>query len=81
MIEKGNMTDAEYIAALIAENKKLKDQNKKLEKEKDILEAKTEKLSIEIECLKKDNHIYLEALILSKHKTFGKSSEIGRAHV
>ena len=75
MIEKGNMTDAEYIAALIAENKKLKDQNKKLEKEKDILEAKTEKLSIEIECLKKDNHIYLEALILSKHKTFGKSSE------
>ena len=27
------------------------------------------------ECLRKDNHIYLEALILSKHKIFGKSSE------
>lgn len=32
MIEKGNMTDAEYIAELIAENKKLKVQNKKLKK-------------------------------------------------
>lgn len=75
MIEKGNMTDAEYIAELIAENKKLKVQNKKLEKEKGILETKNEKLEIENEYLKRDNHIYLEALILSKHKTFGKSSE------
>ena len=41
---------------------------KKLEKEKD-------KLEIEIECLKRDCHIYLEALILSKRKIFGKSSE------
>lgn len=54
VIEKGNMTDAEYIAALISEN---------------------EKLSVEVEYLKKDCHIYLEALILSKYKTFGRSSE------
>lgn len=40
-----------------------------------ILENKTEKLSVENECLKKDCHIYLEALILSKHRMFGKSSE------
>lgn len=68
MIEKGNMTDAEYIAALISENKKLLFANNKLEIE-------NEKLSVEVECLKKDCHIYLEALILSRHKTFGKSSE------
>lgn len=75
MIEKGNMTDEEYIAALIDENKKLKAKNAKLEKEKDILEIKTERLSVENECLKKDCHIYLEALILAKHRIFGKSSE------
>ncbi len=76
------MTDAEYIAALISENKSLKTEIKSLEKEKqkitnekEELECKNEKLSIEIECLKRDNHIYLEALILSKHKTYGKSSE------
>lgn len=38
-------------------------------------EKQNEKLSVEVECLKKDCHIYLEALILSKHKTFGRSSE------
>ena len=75
MIEKGNMTDAEYIAALIIENKKLKAEKAKLEKKMGILENKTEKLSVENECLKKDCHIYLEALILSKHRMFGKSSE------
>ena len=68
MIEKGNMTDAEYIAVLEKENKSLKSEKSKLEKEKD-------KLLVELECLKKDNHIYLEALILSKHKIFGASSE------
>ena len=61
VIEKGNMTDAEYIAALENELQKR--------------DKKINKLEVEIECLKKDNHIYLEALILSKHKTFGKSSE------
>ena len=75
MIEKGNMTDAEFIAALIAENKKLKAEQAKLEKAIDILETKKEKLSLENECLKRDCHIYLEALILSKHKIFGKTSE------
>ncbi|WP_278298548.1 hypothetical protein [Ruminococcus flavefaciens] len=40
MIEKGNMTDAEFIAALIAENKKLKAEQTKLEKAIDILEKK-----------------------------------------
>lgn len=74
MIEKGNMTDAEFIAALIAENKKLKAEQAKLEKAIDILEKK-EKLSLENECLKRDCHIYLEALILSKHIIFGKTSE------
>lgn len=75
MIEKGNMTDAEFIAALIAENKKLKAEQAKLEKAIDILETKKEKLSVENECLKRDCHIYLEALILSKHRIFGTSSE------
>jgi hypothetical protein len=75
VIEKGNMTDAEYIAALIAENKKLKAEQAKLEKAIDILETKKEKLSVENECLKRDCYIYLEALILSKHRIFGTSSE------
>lgn len=75
MIEKGNMTDAEYIAALISENKRLSAANTKLETENSKLETANEKLSVEVECLKKDCHIYLEALILSKHKTFGRSSE------
>ena len=38
-------------------------------------DKKIDKLEVENECLKRDNHIYLEALILSKHKIFGKSSE------
>lgn len=82
MIEKGNMTDAEYITALISENKrlsaantKLVTKNTKLETENSKLETANEKLSVEVECLKKDCHIYLEALILSKHKTFRRSSE------
>ena len=82
MIEKGNMTDAEFIAALIAENQAARSNMKKLERENRMLteknrhlEKEKDKLEIEIECLKKDNHIYLEALILSKHKIFGKSSE------
>ena len=61
MIGKGNMTDAEYIAALENEIKKR--------------DKRIDKLEIENECLKKDCHIYLEALILSKHRMFGKSSE------
>ena len=61
MIEKGNITDAEYIAML--ENK-IKKRDKKIDK-----------LEVENECLRKSNHIYLEALILSKHRIFGKSSE------
>ena len=44
MIEKGNMTDAEFIAALIAENKKLKAEQAKLEKAIDILETKKRKV-------------------------------------
>ena len=68
MIEKGNMTDAEYIAALISENKRLSAANTKLE-------TANEKLCVEVECLKKDCRIYLEALILSKHKAFGRSGE------
>ena len=75
MIEKGNMTDAEYIAALISKNKKLSFTNNKLEIENNKLGIENKKLSVEVECLKKDCHIYLEALILSRHKTFGKSSE------
>ena len=61
MIKKGNMTDAEYIAMLENEIKKR--------------DKKIDKLEIENECLKKECHIYLEALILSKHRMFGKSSE------
>ena len=68
MIERGNMTDEEYIAALEKEHLRLKGEIKKRDK-------RIDKLEVENECLKKDNHIYLEALILSKHKTFGRSSE------
>lgn len=57
VIEKGNMTDAEYIAVL---EKEIRKRDKKIEK-----------LEVENECLRKDNHIFLEALILSKHKIFG----------
>lgn len=68
MIEKGNMTNAEYIAALVAENISLEIKTEKLEKQND-------KLSVEVECLKKDYHLYLEALMLTKRKIFGRSSE------
>ena len=68
MIERGNMTDEEYIAALEKEHLRLKSEIQKRDK-------RINKLEVENECLKKDNHIYLEALILSKHKTFGRSSE------
>jgi len=72
VIRKGNMTDAEYIAALekeyLREIKRLENEIKKRDK-------KIDKLEVENECLKKDCHIYLEALILSKHRMFGKSSE------
>ena len=72
MIKKGNMTDAEYIAALekehIREIRRLENEIKKRDK-------KIDKLEVENECLKRDCHIYLEALILSKHRIFGKSSE------
>lgn len=61
MIDRGNMTDAEYITMLENEIKKR--------------DKRIDKLEIENECLKKDCHIYLEALILSKHRIFGKSSE------
>ena len=61
MIKRGNMTDAEYIAMLENEIKKR--------------DKRIDKLEVENECLRKDNHIYLEALILSKHRIFGKSSE------
>ena len=82
MIKRGKMTDAEFIAALIAENQLARSNMKKLERENRMLtekarhlEKEKDKLEVEIECLKKDNHIYLEALILSKHRIFGKSSE------
>lgn len=75
MIEKGNMTDEEYLAALQAEIRKQDRKINRLEKDNKLLESTNEKLVIENECLKKDCHIYLEALILSKHKTFGSSSE------
>lgn len=68
VIEKGNMTDAEYIAVLEKEHLRLKSEIKKRDK-------KIDKLEVENECLRKDNHIFLEALILSKHKIFGASSE------
>ena len=71
MIKRGNMTDAEFIAALIAENqaarsimKKLERENRMLTEKNRHLEKEKDKLEIEIEGLKKDNHIYLEALIL-----------------
>ena len=72
MIKRGNMTDEEYIAAL--EKKHLRE-IKKLDLEIKKRDKKIDKLEVENECLKRDNHIYLEALILSKHKIFGKSSE------
>ena len=75
MIERGNMTDAEYLAALQAEIRKQDRKIDLLEKDNKLLESANEKLMIENECLKKDNHIYIEALILSKHKTFGSSRE------
>ena len=56
MIEKGNMTDAEYIAVLEKEHLRLKSEIKKRDK-------KIDKLEVENECLRKDNHIFLEALI------------------
>ena len=56
MIEKGNMTDAEFIAALIAENqaarsnmKKLERENRMLTEKKRHLEKEKDKLEIEIE--------------------------------
>ncbi|MCR5540656.1 MAG: transposase [Ruminococcus sp.] len=75
MIEKGNMTDEKYLAALQAEIKKQDRKISILEKDNKLLETTNEKLVIENECLKKDCPILLEALILSKHKTFGSSSE------
>lgn len=72
MIEKGNMTDAEYIAALEKEHLR---EIKRLENEIKKRDKKIDRLEVENECLRKDNHIYLEALILSKHRIFGKSSE------
>ena len=66
------MTDAEYIAALEKEHLR---QIKRLENEIKKRDKKIDKLEVENECLRKDNHIYLEALILAKHRTFGKSSE------
>ena len=72
MIKKGNMTDAEFIAVLEKEHIR---EIKRLENEIRKRDKKIEKLEVENECLRKDNHIYLEALILSKHKIFGKSSE------
>ena len=72
MIKRGNMTDEEYIAALEKEHLR---EIKKLELEIKKRDKKIDKLEVENECLRKDNHIYLEALILSKHRIFGKSSE------
>ena len=72
MIKRGNMTDEEYIAALEKEHLR---EIKKLELKIKKRDKKIDKLEVENECLRKDNHIYLEALILSKHKIFGKSSE------
>lgn len=42
MIEKGNMTDAEFIAALIAENQAARSNMKKLERENRMLTEKTD---------------------------------------
>ena len=68
MIERGNMTDAEYITALEKEIKNLNTANKQNEQE-------VKKLSTELECLKKDCHLFIEALILTKRKIFCSSSE------
>lgn len=77
------MTDAEYIATLekeyLREIKRLEKENRMLTEKNRHLEKEKDKLEIEIECLKKDCHIYLETLILSKHRMFGKSSEHTKA--
>ena len=84
MLERGNMTDAEYIAALqkelMVQTKKAESAdsiNKKLMKKIEQTDSRIEKLekenemkSVKIACLEKDNHIYLEALILCKRKIF-----------
>lgn len=44
MIEKGNMTDAEFIAALIAENQAARSNMKKLERENRMLTEKNRHL-------------------------------------
>ena len=89
MLERGNMTDAEYIAALqkelMVQTKKAESAdsiNKKLMKKIEQTDSRIEKLekenemkSVKIACLEKDNHIYLEALILCKRKIFCSSSE------
>ena len=62
MIERGNMTDAEYIVAL---EKKYIHEIRRLENEIKKRDKKIDKLEVEIECLKRDCHIYLEAMILS----------------
>lgn len=72
MIGKGNMTDTEYIAVLEKEHLR---EVQRLENEIKKRDKRIDKLETENECLKKDCQIYLEALILSKHRIFGKRSE------
>lgn len=56
-------------------SRQLEKTSQKLKKESQHLEKENKKLLVEVECLKKDCHIYIEALILSKRKIFGTSSE------
>ena len=54
VIEKGNMTDAEYIAALIAENLATRSDMKKLERENRMLTEKNRHLEKEKDKLEID---------------------------
>ncbi len=72
MLERGNMTNAEYIAAL---QKELQHQIKKADDEKKKLAKENKALTVRVACLEKDNHIFIEALILCRRKIFGSSSE------
>lgn len=67
-MERGNMTDAEYIVALENERKMLTSEIK----EKNI---QLKDRQVEIETMKKQLHIYIETIILCKRKIFGSSSE------
>ena len=65
MIEKGNMTDAEYIAALIAENLATRSDMKKLERENRMLTEKNRHLGFILRVSER----YHSAALISKLPT------------